>query len=182
MRYIDAAMFPIIDLAAGALLLLLGRKLFWLFVAVAGFYFGIELGKTLASEQPAWLLWTIAIGAGLIGAVLAIFLQRLGFALAGFYAGGYLALVAVQRFAPGSFEVAAFVICGVIVAILAATLMDTAIVVVSSLLGAALIVSTLGLQPLWGALAYAALAVAGIVVQSRLTGPAPARGLDRQGR
>ena len=36
----------------------------------------------------------------------------------GFYAGGYLALVAVQRFAPGSFEVAAFVIGGVIVAIL----------------------------------------------------------------
>jgi hypothetical protein len=175
-------MFPIIDFAAGALLLLLGRKLFWLFVAIAGFYFGIELGKTLAADQPAWLLWAIAIGAGLIGAVLAIFLQRLGFALAGFYAGGYLALVAVQRFAPGSFEVAAFLIGGLIVAILAATLMDTAIVVVSSLLGAALIVSTLGLQPLWSALAYAALAAAGIVVQSRLTGRPANLGLDRQGR
>jgi hypothetical protein len=175
-------MFPVIDFAAGALLLLLGRKLFWLFVAVAGFYFGIELAKTLAADQPAWLVWTIAIGAGLIGAVLAMFLQRLGFALAGFYAGGYLALVAVQRFAPGSFEVAAFLIGGLIVAILAATLMDTAIVVVSSLLGAALIVSTLGLPPLWSALAYAALAAAGVVVQSRFTGPAAGRGPDYQGR
>jgi hypothetical protein len=33
-------------------------------------------------------------------------------ALEGFYAGGYLALVAVQRFAPGSSEVAALVIGG----------------------------------------------------------------------
>jgi hypothetical protein len=175
-------MFPIVDFAAGALLLFLGRKLYWLFVAIAGFYFGIELGKMLAADQPAWLVWAIAIGAGLVGAVLAMFMQRLGFALAGFYAGGYLALVAVQRFAPGSFEVAAFVIGGVIAAILAASLMDTAIVVVSSLVGAALIVSTLGLQPLWSALAYAALAVAGIVVQTRLMGPAASRAPDRKGR
>jgi hypothetical protein len=68
------------------------------------------------------------------------------------------------------------------VAILAATLMDTAIVVVSSLLGAALIVSTLGLQPLWSALTYAALAAAGIVVQMRLMGSAAGRGPERQGR
>jgi hypothetical protein len=161
-------MSPIVDLIAGALLLVVGRKLFWLFVAIAGFYFGIEIAKTLAAEQPAWLVWALAIGAGVVGAVLAIFMQRLGFALAGFYAGGYLALVAVQRFAPGSFEVAAFVIGGVIAAILAAALMDWAIVVVSSLVGAALIVSVLGLQPLWSSLAYVALVVVGVVVQSRL--------------
>ncbi|MCU0897582.1 MAG: DUF4203 domain-containing protein [Burkholderiales bacterium] len=165
-------MSPIVDLIAGALLLVVGRKLFWLFVAIAGFYFGIEIAKTLAAEQPAWLVWALAIGAGVVGAVLAIFMQRLGFALAGFYAGGYLALVAVQRFAPGSFEVAAFVIGGVIAAILAAALMDWAIVVVSSLVGAALIVSVLGLQPLWSSLAYVALVVVGVVVQSRLMPPA----------
>ncbi len=170
---------PIIDLVAGALLLLLGRKLFWLFVAVAGFYLGIELARTLAADQPTWLVWALAIGAGVIGAVLAILLQRVGFALAGFYAGGYLALVAVQRFAPGSFEVAAFLVGGLIAAILAAVLMDTAIVVVSSLVGAALIVSVLGLQPLWSALAYAALVVAGIAVQLRFTGPSRRGARDR---
>jgi ABC-type lipoprotein release transport system permease subunit len=87
----------------------------------------------------------------------------------------------VQRFAPGSFEVAAFVIGGVIVAILAATLIDTAIIVMSSLLGAALIVSTLGLQPLWSAVAYAALAAVGIVVQMRFAAPGAGRGPDQRG-
>jgi hypothetical protein len=162
---------PIVDIVAGAVLLVLGRKLYWLFVAIAGFYLGMELAKTLAADQPDWLIWTIAVAAGLIGAVLAMFLQRLGFALAGFYAGGYLALLAVQRFAPGSFELAAFLIGGVVAAILAAALMDWAIIVVSCLVGATLIVSALGLQPQWSWLAYIALAVVGIVVQSRLMVP-----------
>ena len=42
----------------------LGRKLFWLFVAIAGFYLGFEVARALAAEHPVWLLWTIAIGAG----------------------------------------------------------------------------------------------------------------------
>src|SRR5262245_27959353 len=99
-------MSPIADIVAGAALLFLGRKLFWLFVAIVGFYFGFEVARALVAEQPAWLLWTIAIGAGLIGAVLAMLLQRVGFALGGFYAGGYIALLAVERFAPGSIGVA----------------------------------------------------------------------------
>lgn len=161
-------MNPLIDLVAGAVLLLLGRKLFWIFVAIAGFYLGFEVARSLAGEQPAWVLWTIAIGAGLIGAVLAMLLQRVGFALGGFYAGGYIALLAVERFAPGTIGVAAFVVGGVIGAVLAALLMDWAIIVLSSLVGAALVVPALGLQPLASAAVYAVLLAVGIVVQARL--------------
>jgi hypothetical protein len=168
-------MNPIVDIAAGAVLLLLGRKLFWLFVAIAGFYLGFELARTLATQQPAWLLWTIAIGAGLIGAVLAMLLQRVGFALGGFYAGGYIALLAVARFAPDAIGVPAFLAGGVIGAVLAALLMDWAIVVLSCLVGAALVVSALGLQPLASALAYAGLVAVGILVQAQLM-----RGTGRQ--
>lgn len=159
---------PIVDIVAGAVLLVLGRRLFWLFVAIAGFYFGFEVARALAAEQPAWLFWTIAIGAGLIGAVLAMLLQRVGFALGGFYAGGYIALVAAERFAPGTIGVAAFLVGGVIGAVLATLLMDWAIIVLSCLVGAALVVPALGLQPLASALVYAGLVAVGIVVQAQL--------------
>jgi hypothetical protein len=124
-------------------------------------------------------VWTIAIGAGLIGAVLALLLQRVGFALAGFYAGGYIALLVVERFAPGTIGTATFLLGGVIGAILAAVLMDWAIVVLSCLVGAALIVPVLGLEPLWSALAYAGLVAIGIIAQSRLMGGA-GRNLPRR--
>ena len=161
-------MNPIANIVAGAVLLVLGRKLFWLFVAIVGFYVGFEFARALAVEQPAWLLWTIAIGAGLIGAVLAMFLQRVGFALGGFYAGGYIAFLAVERFAPGTIGVPAFLVGGVIGAVLAALLMDWAIVVLSCLVGAALVVPALALPPLASALVYAALVGLGIIVQAQL--------------
>jgi len=161
-------MNPIADIVAGAVLLVLGRKLFWLFVAIAGFYLGFEVARAFAAEQPAWLVWTIAIGAGLIGAVLAMLLQRMGFALGGFYAGGYIALLAVERFAPGAIGVGAFFVGGVIGAVLAMLLMDWAIVILSCLVGAALVVPGLGLQPLAGALVYAGLVAVGIIVQAQL--------------
>jgi len=161
-------MYPIVNIVAGAVLLVLGRKLFWLFVAIAGFYLGFEVARALAAEQPVWLLWTIAIGAGLIGAVVAMLLQRVGFALGGFYAGGYIALLAVERFAPGTIGVAAFLVGGVIGAVLAALLMDWAIIVLSCLVGAALVVPALALQPLASALVYAGLVAFGIVMQVQL--------------
>ena len=161
-------MNPIADIVAGTLLLALGRKLYWLFVAIAGFYLGFEVARALAVEQPAWLLWAIAIGAGLISTVLAMLLQRVGFALGGFYAGGYIALLAAERFVPGATGLAAFLIGGVIGAMLAALLMDWAIVILSCLVGAALIVPALALQPLASAVVYAALVAVGIIVQAQL--------------
>ena len=95
-------MHPWADIVAGAVLLLLGRKVFWLFIAIAGFYLGVELTRALLVSQPNWLIWLVAIGVGVVGAVIAMLFQRVAFALGGFYAGGYLALIVAERFAPGS--------------------------------------------------------------------------------
>src|SRR5215470_13244367 len=159
------AMHPIADIVAGALLLLLGRKLYWLFVGIAGFYVGVEVARALFAGEASWLVWLGAIGAGLIGAILAMLFQRVGFALGGFYAGGYVALVVVERFAPGSIGAGAFVIGGVVGAVFAMLIMDPAIVILSCLLGAALIVATLGLGDVTGLLVYASLVIVGVVVQ-----------------
>jgi len=157
---------PIADLVTGALLLVLGRKLFWLFVTIAGFYAGIEVVRVLLAGQPSWVMWVAGAAAGLIGALLAMLFQRVGFALGGFYAGGYATLILAERFAPGAVGGATFVIGGVVGALFAAWLMDWAIIVLSCLVGAVLVVTSLGLQGVAGFLVYVVLAALGIALQA----------------
>lgn len=161
-------MHPIIDIAAGLLVLLAGRKLFWLFIAVVGFLAGVELARELIATQAEWVAWLIGAGAGIVGAVVAVFFQRVAFALAGAYAGAYLAVGLAQSlgWVPG---LAVLLGGGLIAALVAALVMDWAIIVLSSLIGAGLIVATLGLAPLHGVIAASVLATVGIVIQSRTT-------------
>jgi hypothetical protein len=161
-------MYPMADMVAGAVLLLLGRKLFWLFIAVAGFYFGFEVARTLLGNQPQWLVWLAALAVGAVGGIVAMLFQRVAFALGGFYAGAYVALVLAERFALGSMSIAVFLVGGIAGAVCASLIMDWAVVVLSSMVGAALVVGTLGLQELASALAYLGLLAVGVAVQARL--------------
>ncbi len=163
-------MHALVNIVAGAVLLLVGRKLFWLFVAIAGFYVGFEVARAVFVEHPQWLVWLIAVAVGVVGALVAMLFQRVAFALAGFYAGGYLALVAAERFFPGAIGVGgagAFIVAGVVGAIAAVLVMDWAIVVLSCLVGAALVVSALGVGGLVGVLAYAVAVAIGIAFQAQ---------------
>lgn len=161
--------FLIANIAAGAALLLAGRRLFWLFVAITGFFVGAEVAGDLFANQSQWVVWALAAGSGIISAVLAMLLQRIAFAVAGFYAGGYLAITVVQSFGWDMPDVAVSLAGGIIGAVLAALIMDWAIIVLSSLVGSGLIVAAFGLQPLQGALIGAALAAVGIFVQATFT-------------
>ena len=161
--------FLFANIAAGAALLLAGRRLFWLFVAITGFFVGAEVGGELFANQSKWVVWVLAAGTGIIGAVLAMLLQRVAFAVAGFYASGYLAITLVQSFGWGIPDVAASLAGGFIGAVVAALVMDWAIIVFSSLVGSGLIVAAFGLQSLQGALLGAALAAVGIVMQAAFT-------------
>ena len=55
--------YPVAEFVTGALLLALGRKLFWLFVAIAGFYAGIEVVRVLLAEQPTWVMLVVGLAA-----------------------------------------------------------------------------------------------------------------------
>jgi len=157
-----------VSVILGIVLLLLGRKLFWLFVALAGFYVGFEVARAVMTAQPQWLIWLAAAAAGLIGAILAMLFQRVAFALGGLYAGGYLALLAAERFLPGVAGLGAFVVGAVAGAIAAVLIMDWAIIALSCMFGAALVVSSLGLGDTGSVLAFAALVAIGIIAQRRL--------------
>jgi hypothetical protein len=134
---------PWLGVALGVIVLLFGRALYWAFVAIVGFFIGMELAANWSwlNQQEHWVQLLVAIGCGIVGAILGIFVQRLAFAIGGFFAGGYLALAIAGRMHVGGDPNIWMIVGGVIGAIAAALIMDWAIIVLSSLAGAAAIIS-----------------------------------------
>lgn len=166
----------IVNTGLGLLLLVLGRKLFWLGVAILGVFVGMAVAGTVLGDQPTWVTLLVALGAGLFGGLLAIMAQRLAFAIAGCYAGAYLALSATVALGLGGHRTLWVVAGGVIGALVAARIMDWALIALTSLVGAAAIVTAGDMGPTTSALCFAGLAVVGMMVQARLMRPNPTAG------
>jgi hypothetical protein len=158
----------VISILVGIALLLAGRRLFWLFVGAAGFLYGLGVTPRLYPDQPEFVVMLLAIAAGVIGAVLAIFLQKIAIGLAGALFGGYLLAGLSQNFGGeiGGSELLLFIIGGIAGAVLVIILFDWALIVLSSLAGAALIVHPLAVSHLTEMTIFAAAAVVGILVQT----------------
>ena len=86
------ASIPILSAAIGVVVLLFGRKLFWLCVAAIGFAAGVTLASHIVSEPTPLLQLTFAVLLGFVGALLALFVQKLAIGVAGFIAGGRFAV------------------------------------------------------------------------------------------
>jgi hypothetical protein len=157
-----------ISILVGIALLVAGRRLFWLFVGAAGFLYGLGVAPRLYPDQPELVVMLMAIAAGVIGAVLAIFLQKIAIGLAGALLGGYL-LAGLGRNLGGelgSSELLLFIVGGIVGAILVIILFDWALIVLSSLAGAALIVHPLALSRPAETAIFAVAAIVGILVQT----------------
>ena len=166
----------IFNVGLGLLLLVLGRKLFWLGVAILGFFLGMAVAEALLVDQTTWVTLLVGLGAGLLGGLLALLAQRLAFAIAGFYAGAYLALSAAVALGFGGHRTLWVVAGGVIGAVLATRILDWALIALTSLVGASAIVTAGGMGPTTTALSFLGLAVIGMVVQARLMRPRPTTG------
>lgn len=126
----------------GLAVLFFGRRLFWLFVGAAGFLFGITIAPQLIGDQPAWLALLIAVVIGLAAALAAVFLQRLMVALAGFVVGGTIAITLLPLLGVPLAErttIVAFILAGIVGAVLVAVTFDWALILLSSLSGAYLL-------------------------------------------
>ncbi len=161
------------DLVVGALigiaLLFLGRELYWLFVGGIGFALGTSLVAAVFGDQPSWLLVLVGLSAGLGGALMALTLQKLAVGIAGFAAGGYV-LASLASALAGEPEWVAwlsFLVGGIAGAILVKVLFEWALIVLSSLSGAILVVRLLPLRPVLAPLLFVVLAGLGIVFQMR---------------
>jgi hypothetical protein len=164
----DAEMIAVLRFVAGIGLLVLGRKLFWLFVGGIGFVAALALAARFFGSMPEWLQILLALGVGLVGALVAVFLQKAAIGVAGFLGGGLilgglLGLLGVDLAGAAWFVV--FVIGGVLGVILVAAAFEWALILLSSLAGASILVEALSLsRPVELMLFLGALA-AGIVIQ-----------------
>jgi hypothetical protein len=158
-------------IVVGLVVLTLGRKLFWLFVGAVGFIIGISLVTQFFSAAPLWLVLVIAFIAGVLGALLALFVQHVAIGLAGFIGGGYVLLTALNFL---GFQLTSvptwliFLIGGIIGLVLMMALFDWTLVVLSSLTGASLVVQAVRLNPELSAVLFVGLLIVGLVVQARL--------------
>ena len=154
-----------VQVILGLIVLLFGRKLFWLFVGILGFLAGSRLGALLLVGDPAWVVLATSILLGLGGALLAVFFERLAFALAGFYCGVFLA--AGLSLETGLFPQSILLLLagGLVGAVLAALVMDWALAALSALAGAGAVVMALPLSPGFKAALWLGLALMGYFFQ-----------------
>ena len=164
------ASVPIIGVVIGAAILLFGRKLFWLFVAALGFAMGLEIAAYFMREPPVWMTLLVALVLGVVGALLAILLQKLAIAVAGFIAGGRIAWALAAAFwvEHAHYRGITFVIGGILGALLLLALFDWVLILLSSVEGAHLIANGIVLPEKGSLILFIVLAVIGVVVQGSM--------------
>jgi len=108
-----------INILIGLMLLLAGRRLFWLFVACVGFASGYHYAQEIWAVHSPVLLLILSIAVGALGAILAIFFQKAAIVIAGFAAGGYIVLTFFDQVArlPAQMAWLPYIIGGIIGAI-----------------------------------------------------------------
>lgn len=158
---------PIASAVIGAIILLFGRKLFWLCVAAVGFAAGVELAPHIVHQPSAILQLSFALVLGFAGALLALFVQKLAIAVVGFVAGGRLALGLAAAFFAGTSNAywIIFLIGGIVGAFLLVALFDWALIFFSALVGAYLICGVITLPQTGATILFIALAAIGVLAQ-----------------
>jgi Domain of unknown function (DUF4203) len=164
----DNISVPLVAALIGAVILLFGRKLFWLCVAALGFAAGVRLAAYVMHEPTPLLQFTFAILLGFIGALLALFLQKLAVGLVGFIAGGRLAVGLIATFFAqySAHYWLPFLIGGILGAILLWLIFDWALILISALIGAHLIADAVRLPATGHVLLFTGLVLCGVIVQA----------------
>jgi hypothetical protein len=160
----------VLYLAAGILLLFFGRKFLWMFVAVVGFLLGMKYAPNLLPGQTQSVILTVSVIAGLLGALLAVLLQKLAVGLAGMAAGGYIVyyLLQINYIHVGQYQWIAILAGALLGALLAGSLFHWAMLFITSACGAVLIAQGLNLSSAYAYLAIIGLVILGVAAQSRV--------------
>ena len=171
-------MLNLINALLGGALLLAGRKIYWLFVGAAGFAAGILLSSRFFHGSE-WMTILVGLGLGILFALLAVFVQGLAIGAAGFLGGGYILLTLAGMFGldKGALAWIIYLVGGIIGVTLIGVLFDWAIITISSLVGASMIVEAFHLQRVAGGVVLLVLVIIGVAIQG-----AALRGAKREHR
>ena len=162
-------MLDFLNVLLGASLILAGRKLFWLLVGVLGFVVGVGLATRYFHGSEITVI-IAGLVLGVVFAVLAIFVETTAILLAGFLGGGYVLLTVATQLGidTGPYTVIAFVVGGIIGLLLIAFLLDWALISISSLAGASMVVGGLRVFQANSNLVFIALVLAGVIIQGSI--------------
>jgi hypothetical protein len=162
----------IVRLFLGIIMLTMGRRLYWLFLGGAGFIFGFDIAGRLINGLSHGVVLVIALLAGITGAVIAVFLQKLAIVIGGFLAGGYLLPLLLEEIGIEfiHYHWILFVIGGLIGAVFMSVLFGWALIILSSALGSFLILQPLHFGMQISKLLFIFLLILGIAIQYGLFG------------
>lgn len=159
---------PIFPIISGIVLLVSGRRLFWLIIAILGFVFSYQLVQDHAPNLSQEAILIIGLLLGIIGAVLAVFIQKIAIALAGFFAGAMVADYLWQWLTlTGDLYILAIIVGGILGCLFMVVVFEWALVILTSLAGASLLVQGFGLtEQAMSGVVFLALTILGIFIQS----------------
>ena len=154
----------------GIALLVMGGRLFWLFVGGVGFVTAFDFAQRTIHSQPHSVILIIALFAGAVGAMVAVFLQKIAVLGGGFFAGGYLLIEMLKALSvsTGDHYWLIFIAGGLVGTVLMSVVFGWTLIIISSLLGSALILQTFHFGHQLSELVFICLGILGIVIQSGL--------------
>jgi hypothetical protein len=167
-----------LNIVIGLFLLFTGRGLFWLFVACVGFASGYHYAQQVWAIHSPLTILIISLAAGGVGAIIAIFFQKAAIVIAGFAAGGYVGLSLFGQFNGLAAQMIwlPYIIGGIIGAVVLYFTFDWALIVLSTLTGASLIVQVVTFSPLVEIALFLVLVIVGMAFQAKImTGERPAK-------
>jgi nicotinamide riboside transporter PnuC len=162
-------MIDYLHIPLGLALLFFGRKLFWLFVAGVGFLVGYTLAPYLPGDLTSTGAAVVGLVCGIIGALLALFAQKVAIVAGGFLAGGYatITLLSQTGVVSGLSDWVLFILGGIAGALLLKFVFEWSLIALTSIIGAGLVFQPFGLNPTLQTILTIVLAVLGFVVQAR---------------
>ena len=124
---------------AGGLLLLFGKKLYWIILILLSLVAGAWLGLEVIPQEPDWLKFVIPVVTGATAAFICYVLHRLALQIAGICIGGLLGYLLIDAFFVKPWPLVG--LCGgcLLGLLLVIKIFDWSLVLLSALSGAALL-------------------------------------------
>ncbi|MBZ0114687.1 MAG: hypothetical protein K8J08_19655, partial [Thermoanaerobaculia bacterium] len=152
----------------GLLLLLFGRRIFWVALGSLGFLVGWQLAATFAADLESLVFWLVSVAGGLLGVLLAVLAQKLATGISGF-ALGLLVMGKILPFLPiegQAWSALAVVVGGIAGSFLALGLFGVVVCVITAGIGAAMLAAAIPLESEAGLLLlFGGLWLVGFVLQ-----------------
>ena len=145
----DNSSFFLLTTMIGFSILIVGRQIFWVFIAGISFILGLLYSSQFYGGQFDWRVILISSSVAALGALLAYTVQRVAAGIAGFATGWYLTIVVMGYFSLHLGQIGAMIpyIVGIICGVLLMMNFDWGVIIASSLAGSAIIISGVNFAP-----------------------------------